>query len=132
MSTMVLSCRCLLRCFPVLTFSQIVFSRFISKERLDNGRILVKVVGEEGLRHYNPHSDACLWRNQIPFWLLEVSSAGADDCSQLLLEGASLVKNFSHCSHSFVLPLICIDCCFKAKVIFMFSSEKKDKVCSLA
>ncbi|KAF9060455.1 hypothetical protein BDP27DRAFT_1493350 [Rhodocollybia butyracea] len=97
--------------------------RFVSKEWPHNAQVLVKVADEVEPRHYNPKSDACLWRDFIPFWMMEIYSKGSNDFTRLLLSGASLVKNYSYTPGSFVLPLIYVDMSFVATIMFMFTGK---------
>ncbi|KAF9063784.1 hypothetical protein BDP27DRAFT_1367726 [Rhodocollybia butyracea] len=97
--------------------------RFVSKEWPHNAQVLVKVADEVEPRHYNPKSDACLWRDFIPFWMMEIYSKGSNDFTRLLLSGVSLVKNYSYTPGSFVLPLIYVDMSFVATIMFMFTGK---------
>ncbi|KAF9063800.1 hypothetical protein BDP27DRAFT_1426545 [Rhodocollybia butyracea] len=72
---------------------------------------------------FNPKSDACLWRDFIPFWMMEIYSKGSNDFTRLLLSGVSLVKNYSYTPGSFVLPLIYVDMSFVATIMFMFTGK---------
>ncbi|KAF9070967.1 hypothetical protein BDP27DRAFT_1419498 [Rhodocollybia butyracea] len=100
--------------------------RFTSKSWPDNAIILVHSHSET--RSYKPLSDACLWKKNVPCWLVEIHSKNSADFHRLLMQGAWLVKHYSQASTSFVLPLIYIGQNFVAKIFNMFYSPATNQI----